>query len=344
MDRRWVGKRVELGDGHGVLESAVRALHEYLLRGLRDEVGGCLGETGAETDPSHSTINQCGDPGRRGGGLNVEWNTNAISEVLHRRRVDDPWDEQAIRSRSCVGLGALHGFADSGVEVSADAGEEGVGAGVDEQWDADLVGGPSDLGDSLPLLRDRSQPVAAAVLDVDTYGPCPDDGTDGRREFVEVVGVAAIDVRRDGTCTAATIRLTASTAAARGRWSPSGYPRDQAMPALVLAMASASTASMSRADAASHALGSTSAGGSCMARNARARASWVGSGGVPDAVGLSIGRPLVSDFAAPRPETKEGCEGRPHPRVRLADASEGGVRPGPIDKGSPIGPIPDAGS
>src|SRR4051794_38844308 len=76
-----------------------------------------------------------------------------------------------------------------------------------------------------------------------------------------------------GTFTAATMRRTCSSIVSRSIAPPSGTPQDQAMPALVVAMAGKPTCSRMRADPASQALGSTKPGPACGER--RAVALWV---------------------------------------------------------------------
>ena len=73
-----------------------------------------------------------------------------------------------------------------------------------------------------------------------------------------------------GTLTAATMRPTCSSIVSRSSAPPSGTPQDQAMPALVVAMAGKPTCSRMRAEPASQAFGSTKPGPACRARRAAA--------------------------------------------------------------------------
>src|SRR3989442_3321210 len=78
-----------------------------------------------------------------------------------------------------------------------------------------------------------------------------------------------------GTFIARAIRAMRANISSRGMRSPSGYPREKAIPAEVVAMAGKPASSKTRALATSQALGSTSAPGPrCRCRNCIALSAW----------------------------------------------------------------------
>ena len=117
-------------------------------------------------------------------------------------------------------------------------------------------GGPRG-GDPVHRLVDAEQDAADLVLEVAAR---PRPTSTARRTVAATSPYPASRSAVTGTPTAATIRPTCSSIVSRSSAPPSGTPRDQAMPALVVAMAGKPTCSRIRAEPASQALGITKPG------------------------------------------------------------------------------------
>ena len=174
-------------------------------------------------------------------------------------RVEHAGHEDPVRAGRRVGRGPADRLRQPVGRV-ADAEQEQVGPGVDEQLRAaGLPGGRDPVG----VGRGR----AAAVLEVDADRA----GRGDARTVAATSGAPDSTSAVTGTATAAAIRPTAPASSSSGSRSPSGTPRLQATAPLVVATAAAPARSTRRADATSQALGRTSTPWACSWRNSSAR-------------------------------------------------------------------------
>src|SRR5262249_58110820 len=99
---------VQIGEGNLILAPAMGASLDELEHRLSRRGQGRLRDTRTDTDAGHTQLAEPRDGGRAGHGHDVERSFDGADQGGNRRSVDDPRDEDTIRSRRPVAAGAPH--------------------------------------------------------------------------------------------------------------------------------------------------------------------------------------------------------------------------------------------
>ena len=184
---------VELAVGDPAGQPAVRPAGEQLDRGPLRRPVRRLGDPGADADPADAERGQLGDRRRARADQHVERSRDRRGELAQHRRVQQPGDEDPVRTGRRIGLRAPDRLGRP-AGLLADAAQVDVGPRVDEQRHPGRVRRRPGRGDPLRLLGDVPQ-RRPGVLQVDPDRAGLEDQADGRRDVLRPRAEAGLDVR-----------------------------------------------------------------------------------------------------------------------------------------------------